>query len=228
MLQGPPEPSAAQPARRLVTDRPEMESSSRHASHAAGAFNGWGARRGVEAVEGQGELRGLVLAPGEDPVRAWARLPAGTEAAYVRFPRGGDLPLAAVQRLARRGHVVVDAAPRDAGDVLDLAVAGASGVVAWLGDGGDLRAMADAMGEGFLVGCTAADVAEGAALAGELEVPLLLAGAEPPAGARGYRVELGESSVVLRRFGVWPEPHEPEVPGAMSDEGDAEERTEEA
>ncbi|MCA1810752.1 MAG: hypothetical protein LC623_01925 [Halobacteriales archaeon] len=178
----------------------------------------------AEAAEGEArhleaalEVVGLAVAPGEDPVRAWARLPAGTRAAYVRFPRRGDLPLAAVQRLARRGAVIVDAAPRDADDVLDLAVAGAAGVVAWLADGGDAVAMADAMGDGFLLGCTARDLDAAAALAREHGLPLLVANAEPPAGLHGYQADLGAQPVLLRRFGDWPDLH----PGETSDGGDA-------
>jgi hypothetical protein len=138
----------------------------------------------------------------------------------VRFPRRGDLPLAAVQRLARRGAVIVDAAPRDADDVLDLAVAGAAGVVAWLADGGDAVAMADAMGDGFLLGCTASDLDAAAALARDHGLPLLVANAEPPEGLHGYQADLGAQPVVLRRFGDWPDLHpEGTTEGAKDEEG---------
>jgi hypothetical protein len=178
-------------------------------------------------------VAGLVLGRGEDAVRAWGRLPAGTKAAYVRFPRESDLPLAAVQRLARRGRIVVDAAPRDAGDVLDLAVAGAAAVVAWLADGGDVAAMAEAMGDGLLVGCTAQDIGRASRLALDLGVPLLVAGAEPPQEGHGYLIDPLAQPLALRRFGAWPDLH-PEAPNkgaaeesegeAAAAEGDAEGR----
>jgi hypothetical protein len=176
-------------------------------------------------VEAETEVAALVLAPGEDAVRAWARLPAGTAAAYVRFPRGGDLPLAAVQRLARRGSILVDAAPRDAQDALDLAVAGAAGIVAWLSDGGDVRAMADTMGDALVVGCTARDLDAAAALARELGVPVLVAlPAELPEGVHGYVMEAEATQPPrVRRFGPWPEPHAAEDAASDAAGGDAEE-----
>jgi hypothetical protein len=118
-----------------------------------------------------------------------------------------------VQRLARRGRILVDAAPRDADDVLDLAVAGAAGIVVWLADGGDVRAMADAMGDGLLVGCTARELGAAAGIARELGVPLLVAGpAQPPEDLHGYVMD-SAGPPVLRRFGAWPDAH-PEAPAA--------------
>ncbi|HEX2066341.1 MAG TPA: hypothetical protein VHI93_05960, partial [Candidatus Thermoplasmatota archaeon] len=151
------------------------------------------------------ELPGLALAPGEDAVAAWARLPAGTRAAYVRFPRGDDLPLAALQRLARRGTVLADAGPRDAADAVDLAVAGATGVVAWLADGSDVAGIAEALGDGLLLGCTRLDLDEAARTARTLGVPLLVRGAEPPAGLHGYTLDTAPPVFALRRFGAWPD-----------------------
>lgn len=226
---------AAQPARRLVTVQRGTLSSSRRPVHAAWAFNGVGHSRGVETgAEGgapgtpAAEVLVLAVAKGEDPVQAWARLPPGTRAAFVRFPRGGHLPLAAVQRLARRGAVIVDAMPGDADDVFDLAVAGASGVMVWLAEGGDLLSMADAAGDGFLLGCTATELDAAAALAREHGWPLLVSGAEPPEGLHGYRVDPGAQPLALRRFGEWPRPEPPgptaeETPKAGAEEGQMEE-----
>ncbi|MEA3144414.1 MAG: hypothetical protein QOG31_1738 [Thermoplasmata archaeon] len=168
-------------------------------------------------------MPGLVVAPGEDPVRAWGRLPAGTKAAYVRFPRRGDLPLAALQRLARRGRILADAGPRDADDALDLAVAGAAGVVVWMADGGDVPAMAEAMGDGLLLACTPRELDAAAALGRELGVPLLLAGAEPPEGLHGYVMDAAQPPT-LTRFGAWPDATPEPAPAETLPE-DTEEKT---
>lgn len=171
-------------------------------------------------------MPGLVVAPGEDPVRAWGRLPAGTKAAYVRFPRRGDLPLAALQRLARRGRILADAGPRDADDALDLAVAGAAGVVVWVADGGDIPAMAEAMGDGLLLACTPRELDAAAALGRELGVPLLLAGVEPPEGLHGYVMDAGQPPT-LTRFGAWPDAAPEPAPAENPPEGTEEDTGEE-
>jgi len=154
------------------------------------------------------EIPVLLLRPGEDALRAWAAsIPAGTPQVFVRFPRDGDLPLAVVQRMARRAAVIVDAAPKGPEDVLDLSVAGAFGLVAWLQDGGDVAEMGEAMGDGFLVGCRTMDLAKGLAIARELEAPILLEADVVPAMAldwHGYCLDLAGSPPLLRKFGTWP------------------------
>lgn len=164
------------------------------------------------------DLPGLRLAAGEDPLRAWSRrFPAAPKQAYVRFPRGqGDVPLGAVQRLARRAQVVVDAWPRDADDVLDLAVAGAHAVVAWVGTAVDVRAMAEAMSDDFLLGAQPATLSMARPIALELELPVLLETGPSPTpasplleGLHGYFLDLALDPLVLKSFGQWPAATDP-------------------
>lgn len=159
---------------------------------------------------------------------AWTRrFPTAPKEAYVRFVRGGDVPLGAVQRLSRRAQLTVDAGPQDPEDILDLAVAGAHGIVVWMHEGGDVAAMADAMGEGLLLGTRLADLDQACRRARDLGVPLLVEGGPAPAGMHGYLLDLDARPLVLRRFGDWPAVDAAQGPGlaaaeAPPGEGDAE------
>ncbi|MCA1819086.1 MAG: hypothetical protein LC620_03380 [Halobacteriales archaeon] len=171
-----------------------------------------------------GLLPGLLLAPGDDALRQWAQaMPPGTAEAYVRFPRGGDLPLAAVQRLARRARILADARPQDADDVLDLAVAGAHGLVVWMHETPDAREMGDAMGDGFVLGCRPADLERARPIAKGLGCPVLVEGDAPASGEglHGYTLDLARVPLLLHRFGQWPAPPAAPSPGADEAAGEA-------
>ncbi|HEX2066480.1 MAG TPA: hypothetical protein VHI93_06680, partial [Candidatus Thermoplasmatota archaeon] len=75
--------------------------------------------------------------------------------------------------------------------------------VAGLADGGDVAGIAEALGDGLLLGCTPLDLEEAARAARALGVPLLVQGAEPPAGLRGYTLDPTAPVFALRRFGAW-------------------------
>jgi hypothetical protein len=163
------------------------------------------------------EIPGLWVPAGADGLALWNRhIPLGARMAFLRFERRSDLPLATVQRLARRAELLVDAHPDGPEDALDLAVAGAAGVVAWLHLAGPraVEEMADALGEGFLLGCRQADLPQAQELAGRLDLPVLLEGdGHAPPLLRGYLLAReGSDRFRLSPFGGPGAAREGEVP----------------